>query len=279
MITHPTFSKLVLHSDREISEILGIGIENRRTIHEWPLSCVQELQLVNGAKLIYKSQLPPTVEASFYEHARSELLPAHRYLGKSDHCDTMLIEFIDAPLLCNKGYDEKDFVEHGRQLVKEIGQIEGELPVYLDISTQSAWLDFAQMTLKRLKKLVADGRFSLISANAIESLKSWIQSAETLKTVTHDSRVIHGDLKGDQVFITANGYRVIDWQRPIIAPPDVDFVSLLVAQKIDPMKYVDPEMIRIFWFLRLYWAVEAQFHLFPDRKWPLFQEWALESIK
>lgn len=278
MITHPVFSNLKLHSNGELYKVLGVGIEKRRTMHEWPLSCVQELQLYNGTKWIYKSQRPPTVEASFYEHARSDLLPAHRYLGKFDHCDTMILEYIDAPLLCHKGCEEKDFVEHGRQIVTEIGHIEGELPVYLDISSQDAWIDFAQMTLKNLRKLVDDGRFSLISAKAIENLKSWVQSTNTLKTVTNGSRVKHGDLKGDQVFITADGYRVIDWQRPIIAPPDVDFVSLLVSQKIDPMKYVDPEIIRIYGFLRLYWAVEAQLHLFPDQKWPLFQKWALEAI-
>jgi hypothetical protein len=37
--------------------------------------------------------------------------------------------------------------------------------------------------------------------------------------------------------------------------------------------------IDIFWFLRLHWAVEAQYTLFPDRRWPLFNQWASEAIE
>jgi aminoglycoside phosphotransferase (APT) family kinase protein len=75
--------------------------------------------------------------------------------------------------------------------------------------------------------------------------------------------VIHGDLKADQVFVTPFGYCVIDWQRPIVAPPEVDLVSLLVGQEVDPYEFIDPQVVGIFWFLRLHWAVEAQYELFP----------------
>lgn len=278
MLTHPFFSKILMHSDQEIAETLGVGIKARKTIRQWPLSCVQEIQLNDGTKLIYKSQLPPTVEACFYQHASSSLLPAHRYLGRFHNCDIMIIEWINAPLLSDKICGDDDIVEYGKQIVGQIGNIVGELPVYINIGSPEAWLNIGQMILEKVFKLVSDGRFSLMSVNVIEDMRTWIESDKIIKAVTDNSRVIHGDLKADQVFITEDGYRVIDWQRPIIAPPEVDLVSLLVERKIDPLNYVDSVTIGIFWFLRLYWAVEAQFNLFPDSKVPVFEQWALEAI-
>jgi hypothetical protein len=61
MHVHPVFTNLFLHTNNELSELLGSAIATRKTIHEWPLSCVQQLVLQNDTKLIYKTQLPPTV--------------------------------------------------------------------------------------------------------------------------------------------------------------------------------------------------------------------------
>jgi hypothetical protein len=38
-----------LHSDSELAEVLGAGIVERQTIHEWPLSCVQRVVLEGRA--------------------------------------------------------------------------------------------------------------------------------------------------------------------------------------------------------------------------------------
>ena len=65
----------------------------------------------------------------------------------------------------------------------------------------------------------------------------------------------------------------MDWQRPVVAPPDIDLVALLVGQAIDPRPHVSATAFRAFWFLRLHWAVEAQAHLFPGSRWPLFDHW------
>ncbi|AGL03138.1 hypothetical protein [Desulfoscipio gibsoniae] len=102
MITHPAFTDILMHSDQELADILGIRIISRNTIYEWPLSCMQKLTLDNGKKLIYKSQLPPTVEPDFYEHAVSKLLPAYQVIGKFGNCNTMIIDWIDAPLLSDR---------------------------------------------------------------------------------------------------------------------------------------------------------------------------------
>jgi aminoglycoside phosphotransferase (APT) family kinase protein len=112
----------------------------------------------------------------------------------------------------------------------------------------------------------------------VQPLREWAASTTTLEAVTDHPRLIHGDLKAGQVFVTPDGYRIIDWQRPMIGPPEVDLVSLLAAEGIDPRSYADPAIVRVFWFLLLHWAVKAQFELFPDFRGNLFEQWCSAAI-
>jgi hypothetical protein len=279
MITHQTFTNIRMHSDQELADILGACIVSRNTIHEWPLSCVQKLTLDNGRDLIYKSQLPPTVEPDFYEHAVSRLLPACQVIGKLDDCDTMIIDWLDAPLLSDEVLSTNELIEHGKHIIAQIRDIGGDLPVYLNIGSDSAWLNTVQTTMEKLNILITDGRFNISDHNALENLRRWSRSDQVLEAITCNPHVIHGDLKADQVFLVDGEYRIIDWQRPYVAPSEVDFVSLLINQHVEPYPIVKKAVIDIFWFLRLHWAIEAQFTLFPDKRWLLFNHWAMEAIE
>jgi hypothetical protein len=240
---------------------------------------VQRLHLDDGRRLAYKSQLPPTVEAAYYERASSPLLPGHRALGRLGDCETLAVEWVDAPLLRDVARDDADLVAHGRRVLAEIGQIRGDLPVYLDIGSVRAWSGAADTTLEKLRKLVADGRFTLVDLDAVDRVATWTGSPEVAARVGDDPRVTHGDLKADQVFVTGDGYRLIDWQRPVLGPAEVDLVSLLVDQRVSPRRFVPPTVVGIFWFLRLHWAVQAQFDLFPAFGGPLFDQWSAQAVR
>jgi hypothetical protein len=278
MQSHPAYTDILLHSDDELVKTLATGITERETIHAWPLSCVQRLLLADGTKLIYKAQLPPTVEPQFYERASSALLPGHRLLGTLRNCVTMVIDWIDAPLLRDAAGSEAELVDHGRRVVAQIGEIRGELPVYLDVGSADAWTSVGETTLQKLSTLILDGRFRSIDLDAAERVRAWATSAEVVQAAVQGPRVIHGDLTAEQVFVTKDGYRVVDWQRPIIAPPELDLAALLVGQGIDPRRYLDATVGGIFWFLRLHWAVEAQFDLFPHFRGRLFDQWSAEAL-
>ena len=45
MRTHPFFTDILMHTDDELAQALGVNIVQRETLHEWPLSCVQRLLL------------------------------------------------------------------------------------------------------------------------------------------------------------------------------------------------------------------------------------------
>ena len=117
MHAHPVFADLLLHSDDELALALQSAIVERETIHAWPLSCVQRLCLADGTRLIYKSQLPPTVEPTFYARAASPLLPGQRTLGELGRCVTMVLDWIEAPLLRDVAHSAAEFVDHGRRVV------------------------------------------------------------------------------------------------------------------------------------------------------------------
>lgn len=276
--SHPIFSRILLHSNEELNQLLGSTIRERQTIHQWPLSCVQRLCLEDGTRLIYKSQLPPTVEAQFYRAASSPLLPGYQLLNKLGDCETMVIEWVQAPLLRDTIKSPEELLEHGRELIAQIGAIEGTLPFYLDISTAEVWSILVETTIRHLRNLILNRRFRLIDVDRCERLYSWARCSEVIDTITSRPQVIHGDLKADQIFVVEDAYHVIDWQRPVVAPSEIDLVSLLVEEGMDPLQYIQADTVKLFWFLRLHWAVEAQINLLPDFRGQLFDQWASEAI-
>lgn len=278
MPNHPVFTDLLLYSDDELERLLGARPAERRVIQAWPLSCVEEVRLADGRRLVYKAQLPPSVEPEFYAAADSVLLPAHRDLGRLGRVRMMALDWIAAPLLSQTEHDADGLVAHARKVIALIGEIGGEPPSYLDVGSPGAWSEAVDRLLGRWSGLLARGRLAGTGPDDLDHVRAWAASAPVQALLEDGSRLAHGDLKADQIFVTPDGYRLIDWQRPILAPPEVDLVSLLVAAGIDPHPFVDPTTVAVHWLLRLNWAVEAQSELFPDQVLPLLGAWAHEAV-
>jgi hypothetical protein len=278
MLHHPIFRDLPLHSTQDLSERLGSTVQSRTEVHAWPLSVVERVRLADGRVLAYKSQLPPTVEPAFYEAVASPLLPGHQALGALGAAETMVLEWIGAPLLSSLSPSPDELVRHGRAVQAAISEVDVGAPVWLDIGSADAWSRVVDQTCADWQSVIDDGFFTRTTARSVAFVRHWAQSPPVVAAIESAGRIVHADLRADQIFVTGDGYRVIDWQRPALAPADVDLVSLLVGQGVDPAPHVVAAAIGIHWFMVVHWAVEAQHTLFPGSRFPLFDDWARQSV-
>jgi hypothetical protein len=279
MLKHATFD-LLIHTTPELELLLGERVAERQPVHSWPLSAVERLTTASGVRWIYKAQRAPTCEPDFYERVRSPMLPASRLLSRGGVYSTMLFEFIDAPLMRDLAPPADELARHGHALVEAIGEIgaSGEdVPVYIDVGAVDRWETFVDAVLAGLAELVADGRLSLSADASIGEVAAWAASADVRQLVEETSRLTHGDLNVGNVFVTDGGYRVIDWQRPQLAPAEVDLVSLLEGTP-DLFRHASAPAIGVFYLLRLHWAVTAKRELLPHVRDGLFDRWASDAI-
>lgn len=280
MHKHETLD-LDLHSTRELEALLGETVVERSQLHSWPFSAVERLTMASGARWIYKTQRTPTFEPDFYARVRSPLLPASRLLTRDATYSTMLFEFVDAPLIRDLQLTAPELARHGRAIVEAIGAIKADVPVYIDISNGARWAAFVQRTLEMLGELVADGRLKLSVDVDLSDVAAWTVTDEVRRLIGRTSRLIQGDLNPGNVFITGDGYRVIDWQHPKLAPADVDLVALLEGAPLkgtpNLFEHAPAAAIGVFYFLRLYWAVEAKMNLLPNVQ-GLFDRWSSDAI-
>jgi len=104
-------------------------------------------------------------------------------------------------------------------------------------------------------------------------VQTWSRSTAVTTVIDKQPRVIHGDLKANQVFVTTGGYQVIDWQRPVVGPPEVDLVALLVGEQVDPRQYVDARS-SVFTGFCSFTGGGSSGRSVPDYRGPLFNQWS-----
>jgi hypothetical protein len=273
MERHPYFD-LWLHDTPELAKHLGVEILERTTIHDWPLSCVQLLQLADGGQVIYKSQLrAASMEPDFFaaincdrvgvsEHTRSRL-PRAETLGTLENSVGMVIEYINTPRLEDFQLTEAEIVEHGNLLQGELSHFPLDLPVYIDIDSPAKWSAFVRETLSMLRSLIDHELFHMTTATTVQSLAEWSQSQAVMTALQASPSINHGDLGGENVFVTPDGYKIIDWQRPVRGPAELDRVTFLFSMGVDPLKYSHRCMNELNWFIHLRWFAECKLHWFP----------------
>ena len=253
-----------LHDDIELAALVQSEVAERVTLREWPLSCVQRVTTPDGRRLIYKAQSAPSVESQFYAHAKSDLLPAAKTVYESGDQACMLIEFLEGPLIEDLGLPEEEVVQVGRTVMKEIAEIAGELPYYVDVSSEEKWEELVGATLKDLGALIEQGKFSLFDSAAVRSLERSVFSASVLSAIRANPGYIHADLSSDNLFVLPGGYRLIDWQYPRLGPREVDLALLLESLGFDPLRHVGEGVVQVTTFLRIHWLTQCAVRWIPE---------------
>lgn len=264
MEPHPYFD-LLLHSRPALEDILGSQILERVTLHEWPLSCVQRLFLADGRRLIYKSQCEPTVEPEFLTTAASPWLPQAQILYRTAHNALMVLEFLDAPRLCDLPWREPEALAVGQTLINGIAQIDErrDLPVYLDISDWEHWQTYMQAALHHLHPLSENHALPGVTHATLAAIQHAASSNPMHQLIAQPAGLVHGDLSAENVFQTDQGFRIIDWQRPLRGPAALDLAALAESLHFDATNWVDPAVITVRKLLAIGWFAECAAQWFP----------------
>ncbi len=262
MNLHPYFD-LTLHDNNELNELLESPVSERITLHEWPLSCVQRLTLANGRTLIYKVQSPPTVEPEFYRLARSPLLVRCRSLPIAGRPPALVLEDIRAPNLEEAVLSKREIIRAADEIISTISQIEGDLLARSDIHSEARWLAHSETILANLEALAGSGVFHLVKAATIKKIARYCNSDAVLEAIHGQTGYVHNDLCGENVLRLVDSYRVIDWQRPIWGPVELDRVTLLESLGVDPTGQVARGAILLRRLLLIDWLAQAARFWFP----------------
>lgn len=263
MYRHEWFD-LWLHSQDELAAILGSPILTRETLHQWPLSCVQQIRTTDGQRWIYKTQTGPTVEAAFYERARSYLLLPAQTIGQQNGHVMMLLPFVDAPLLHAQAQSETDLLQTASAVVAQIATISGDPPYLYDIGGPDQWRMLVEATCHTLHNLVSSGQFTQVTASMIDQTQRQLLAEPVCTATGQESGLVHGDLTGDNIFVIGDGrWYVIDWARPVLGPTDTDLANLLESLGIDPLRHVSHEIMTILYGMRIQWFAQCAAQWFP----------------
>ena len=262
MRRHPHFD-LWLHDDNELRPWLDFAVIHRETLNAWPLSCVERLHLADGSTRIYKVQAPPTVEPEFYARATGALLVPAQAIALPHGPAALLLEDIAAPLLSNLSLSPAELAAIGWEVVAQIGTLAGTLPVVADLSTAAQWQEYAGTMVAELASLVDGGVFVQVDRALVERIAALADSPAVLDAFATPIGYVHGDLTVTNLFVGADGCRLIDWQRPIRGPVALDVVGLLDSAGCDPGRYVAGGIAQLFYLLRIAWFVQCARRWFP----------------
>ena len=261
MYRHPYFD-LWMHEDSELAICLGMPVVGRLTIHEWPLSCVQRLNLADGCTWIYKVQSQPTVEPEFYQQARSNLLVGARVLPIPGMPAALLLQDVRAENL-DAYANSCEILRHVEAILESLGHIHGSLPAFADIRGAERWLDYARDLVAELSYLVESGAFKQVDRLMVDRVAGVAQSRAVLQAVGGDTGYVHNDLCAENILVLEVGYKVLDWQRPIWGPVALDRATLLASLGIDPAEHVQPGILQLRSLLLIAWFAQAARRWFP----------------
>ena len=266
-----------LHSTDSIQEAIGRGVISRTTIHQWQLSVVQKLVFDDQSIYAYKANLPPSVENDFYRRSNTDLLPEHIQLPQVASTQGLLLKWIHFPAISDLTLEQIDLCSLCELVVDRLGSMSGSLPFHTDISSRVRWEDYISRMLARFETYFLRNQNGSVPRSATRYISSFADNKKILEILCKSTRLIHGDLKSDQIFVSSGNIKVIDWQRPVVGPASLDLASLLISLGIDPSGKVSPEILQVHWILFTGWILEAWMDHF-DQTTGTMERWLLLGL-
>jgi hypothetical protein len=241
MPPHPYFD-LELLDDNTLNHYLPTPMIARRTIHEWPLSCVQQITCQDATQHIYKSQRAPSVESDIYSMVTApHILPAT--IIQQHH---LLLPFIVAtPIPIDDGERIAAYIRTA------IATMPAQMPVYRMLDTVRAWQALIDQTISTLRQLVNTATFTHLTHNDIAYIEARAHHPDIYALWQGEIGVVHGDLMRANLVHSPQQIYVIDWQRPMYAPTVIDAWMLEQALQLPirtpPMTQMLCTILEICW--------------------------------
>jgi hypothetical protein len=260
----------IFHSPADIEAALG-----ERIVGAKPLGCewckvVLLMETSSGKRYIYKSLNAASLEPEFYELVESDLLPGHSVLLAEPHRTALLIDYIDAPSVTACRPSSEQAVAWAFELPKRIQEMADTCPFLEIMDTREAWRGLAERSLAGLTELAKRGSITFAGRAVLDELERALANLDGKEVLAGDMGLIHSDLHTDNVFLLPDGrFKVIDWERPRLAPLAVDTALLLESLDIDPWLHVHPDAVRMMSLLRLADCVQdlLDLEIPPDGSW------------
>lgn len=263
---------LRLHDDDELANLLGAAILTRESLHAWPLSSVEEIRLADERVYVYKAQRAPTVEPAFYAAmaavapeatVSTQVLVGAETLWEEPPYACLLLEHVDAPRLDAVARQQHVGMAICALIHRAVGELPQAVPVYRDLGSPEQWSVFTDELVDLLRRSVVEEAFVQVQSRQIDALAAYLAAQPEFAAACTGTRLVHGDLTAENVFVTANGVRIVDWQRPLIGPPALDMATLLASVGIDPVPHVGATIVHMVRLLHIHWFAECALHWFP----------------
>ncbi|MBQ3637783.1 MAG: aminoglycoside phosphotransferase family protein [Clostridia bacterium] len=290
---------LELPDPREVEALVGFVPAGRRTLHEWPLSCVELIssepfggeEAERGADYrILKSQLArASAEGAFYRYAKK--IGGHPLLLDLPECGEKAgsagaksaggTEWLVLPYCPGKAEDWTALSNEAlrarvRELSASFRPLDGA-PVFIDWTDRGRFLEDLEADLAALVSGGGEDPDLLTGEERDELFRRIERDAAVCWSEEIPVGLLHGDLKGDNLLVSGPGgsnVKVIDWQRPMRAPlPLEEELSLLLTR---------PESRSSGSFHRLACAAEAHWYAWAWRTclpWPFVRANAVKYAR
>ena len=264
---------LYLPTGGEFARALGQPVLSRTTLHHWPLSCVERIHTADGQAYICKSISGPLIEPVFYQAIAADLLPGCRVLHLDQRYAIMLLDDLSGGSLSGGGLawtraDQMHLtlpqaISLAEQLTSHIRELPASAPLFMDLSSASAWGAIVAQMVDTIQALsMADG-FGAVTPAIVTRIRRACGAPALLAALDNAPGLIHADLTAQNVFVREGQVKVIDWQFPRCGPRDLDRALFLMSLGHSPAGVAEGGTMALLHLLRIEWFVQCAVRWFP----------------